>query len=188
MLLEYSTLRDESLASIGHRLTVVSFVFGALAIVFSALLTRRIPDLVAASISILFIPQISKVALLIWLGEYNRSQRAGRWLIQLENRINTHVGSNAVGWESHLADSVTNDGQFHMSYPYAATVALLLCIGLASDMFGVFLVGSYLRQEHFDDWAVTGILALLGAIVIVVEILFIRWFRIKWTAAQRGVT
>lgn len=34
--------------------------------------------------AVLFVPQVAKTGLLIWLGEYDRSQRAGKWIADLE--------------------------------------------------------------------------------------------------------
>src|SRR5689334_12686725 len=73
MLAEYASLRTESLTSITNRITVANFAFGAVAVIVAALLTDTTPDITKGAIAFLFVPQIAKAGLLIWLGEYERS-------------------------------------------------------------------------------------------------------------------
>ena len=75
MLAEYGTLRQESLEAVGHRMTVMSFTFAAVGVIIGGLLTRKVSDAVAGLIAVLFVPQVSKAALLIWLGKVLLGQR-----------------------------------------------------------------------------------------------------------------
>ena len=122
---EYRTLRQESLDTLGHRLTVVSFTFAALSVVVAGMLTAtELPAWIVGAVGVVFVPQAAKAGLFIWLGEYQRSQRAGRHLAELERRVNTLLdvdGSAGLCWESAL----TSRGR-HMSTPYIATIAFTL--------------------------------------------------------------
>jgi biotin transporter BioY len=172
-LAEYESLRQESMASISNRVTVVNFTFGALAVIIAALLAQPEPGLLSGVIAVLFVPQLAKTGLLIWLGEYDRSQRAGRWIRDLEIRINTLVDNRSMSWESALLSKGT-----HMSYPYASTVLLLLGAGWASLVVGVAIVYANLStgDPGWLGWA-----AVAGVVVIVVaEVLFALFFRRKW--------
>lgn len=99
-LAEYGSLRQESLQAITNRLQVLNFTFAALSVVVAAVVAGKVPPLAAAAITIVFVPSVAKAALLVWLGEYSRSQRAGRWIAELEERINLDAGAPVLGWES----------------------------------------------------------------------------------------
>src|SRR5512143_3104758 len=135
MLAEYTWLRQECLQAIGYRITVMNFTFGALSVVLAGLLSGNLPPLVAGSIALLFVPQMAKAGLLIWLGEYHRSQRAGRWIAALEARINQLTNSSAMGWETALATRGT-----HMAYPYIATVIFTLGSGITGNFLGLYFI------------------------------------------------
>ena len=137
MLAEYGTLRQESLEAVGHRMTVMSFTFAAVGVIIGGLLTRKVSDAVAGLIAVLFVPQVSKAALLIWLGEYERSQRAGKWLAELEQRVNRALGADALAWETTLLAARRTTAMeaagssrtpVHMGYPYVSVVALVVVV------------------------------------------------------------
>jgi hypothetical protein len=103
MLAEYNSLRQESMSSITNRVTIANFTFGAVAIILAALLAQPRPTVLIGMVAIVFVPQISKVGLMIWLGEYTRSQRAGKWIAHLEHRISETIAHDRVmAWESTL--------------------------------------------------------------------------------------
>jgi hypothetical protein len=186
MLAEYQTLRQESLESISHRMTIVNFTFAILGVVIGGLLTRTVSDLLAGLIAVLFVPQIAKAALLMWLGEYERSRRAGKWLCELEERINDGVGAKAVGWESRLwkgSSATGDDTAAHMDYPYVAVIVLLLGAGYTAIALGTYLLFVHLERT----WGVGGAVAISTAIAVasaVFELLFFWYFRAKWATCR----
>jgi hypothetical protein len=180
MLHEYTSLRQESMGAINNRVTVANFTFGAIAVVLAALIAQRKPGVTTGAVAVLFVPQLAKVGLMIWLGEYNRSQRAGKWIAELEARINALVGAGkAMAWESTLLGT-----SVHMTYPYVSVVLLLLGSGWASIAVGtsIILQGRGHLALAWPWWPV----ALGSALVVLVaEILFIRMFRAKWGKIKR---
>lgn len=175
MLAEYTALREESIQSIQHRILVMNFTFGALSVIIAGLVSRRVPDLMSGLIALLFVPQMAKAGLLIWLGEYNRSQRAGRWLTRLEAKINDLLESpDAMGWEGTLASRGT-----HMAYPYVATTVIVLGTGYAGSILGAYFLLVQFRAAfpHTPSWPVAVAIALY---ILTVEGLFLRFFRKKW--------
>jgi hypothetical protein len=175
MLQEYNSLRQESLSSITNRITIASFTFGAVAVILAALISRDNPSPLTGLIAFILVPQVSKAGLMIWLGEYNRSQRAGKWVAHLEEKINRALGWRKVlNWEAAL---VGND--VHMTYPYRSVAVLLIGIGWASIVAGA----SILINDFGAKLLIPAYLA--GAIVVTVtiaatEIAFIVFFRRKW--------
>jgi hypothetical protein len=185
MLAEYQMLRQESLEAISNRLTVMSFTFAALSVLVAGLLTAK-TDALTGAIALVFLPQLSKAALLIWLGEYARSQRAGRFIAQLERRINAHVGEDAVTWETHLATRPPGaPTDVHMSFPYVAVVVILLGVGYAGAILGAYFVYHGLHRELSDGSAVL-VLGGLADLVIIFEAWFLRFFFREWRKAAVG--
>lgn len=143
MLAEYNTLRNESLNTIGHRLQIITITFAALSAVIAGLFARQIWDILAGVVALLIIPQLSKAAIFIWLGEYSRSMRAGRWIADLEQRINKLIDSKeAIGWELELIKK----GR-HMGYPYLSVISLLLGSGYIGTALGVYFLSVSLGNQ-----------------------------------------
>lgn len=132
MLEEYRTLRQESLDAMKNRNTILSFGLAVIGAVFTGSIVAHRNDAYSPASDfslILMIPAISILVLLMWLGEYERSQRAGEFLATLERRINEETSRGGLlSWETTLR---------HMTYPYYATVLLLIilsCISLATGV------------------------------------------------------
>ena len=72
----------------------------------------------------------------MWFGEYQRMQRAGKFLVDLERRINAEASKDLLSWETHL-----RTWHLHMKYPYNTTVMLLTAISVVSLITGVATLG-----------------------------------------------
>ncbi len=181
MLTEYSSLRQETLQTINHRIQILTFTFGALSLILGGLLTRQIWDLLAGILSLLIVPQVAKASLLVWLGEYHRSIRAGRWLAELEGRINTLLDSdNLLGWEQKLIV-----GRKHMKFPYMAVVGLIMGIAYASSALGIYLIASTMGSQL----STTGVVILSCSLMLygfTVETVFFVFFHRRWKAIARA--
>ncbi|MER5885326.1 hypothetical protein ABT160_15970 [Streptomyces sp. NPDC001941] len=174
LLTEYNSLRQESLQAITNRIQIMNFAFTSLAVVLAAVLGSSISRGLAVPICLVFIPVSAKASLLIWLGEYHRSQRAGRGVAAIEQRVNQQLGRpGLLSWESGLISTRT-----HMSYPYAATVAYMLSAGVLGHVVGIYFLGT-LAAGHGTRVTV---LAVAGAVLyaVVLEVLFFRFFRHRW--------
>jgi hypothetical protein len=174
LLAEYDSLRLESLTSISNRIVIANFTFGALALILAALVTRTEPSMIVAIVSLFFVPQVAKTGLLIWLGEYDRSQRVGHWLKGVERRINDALGQEVMTWEGSLQHRGT-----HLGYPYLSTVLLLLGAGWASSLLGLFMIHqaiTYPAVHRYLSWITAGLITY----VFIVELSFGWFFRSKW--------
>lgn len=185
LLAEYNSLRQESLQAITNRIQIMNFAFTSLAVVLAALLTSSVSPAVLIPVSLVFVPAAAKASLLIWLGEYHRSQRAGRGVAQIERRINALLGADDhVGWESRLISSNT-----HMGYPYVATSLFILSTGVLGEGLGGYFLVDKVREEG-PAIAVAGTAAAVAAYAVVVEVLFVRFFLRRWriirTATHTG--
>ena len=173
-LAEYNSLRTESLSAIANRATVANFSFGALAVLIAAILSQGRPNWPTAIVCAFFVPQIAKAGLAIWLGEYERSQRAGKRLSDVETAISEIAGATVMCWESRLVQR-----NLHMAYPYVATALLLLGAGYVSGGVGLFLL-FVLMDPAIPLWGRVAVLVVPVAVVVATEWGFLRFFRAKW--------
>lgn len=178
MLTEYATLREEVLAAIGHRVAIMNFTFAAMSVLLAGLLTRKVPDSLAGLIAFIAVPQFSHAGLLIWLGEYRRSQRASIWLSKLETRINAAVDTPALSWEGR-SDGDNAEQYAHMGFPYVATVALLLGAAYVALGLGGYLITRWL-QDAIDGVSLWLIIPPLALYALISETAFLLFFRSKW--------
>lgn len=136
LLKEYETLRAEILTAMNSRSSILSFGIAAVGAVFSASIAVSAvtsSTLLSAFMLMGAVPAMNCFVLYIWLGEYQRMQRAGKFIADIETRINTKVGEDILSWETHLRKN-----QKHMKYPYHTTVVLLTLISFISVGVGLF--------------------------------------------------
>jgi predicted MFS family arabinose efflux permease len=165
LLKEYETLRQESLDSINNRSQIVSFGLGTLGILTAGVFAS---DLALKSFPLLVlvfsmgIPTISVLVLYSWLGEVERMMRAGRFMVDLEARINAEIspGNPALTWERWLRSESTQ-----MRYPYVVVLALFLGIAIAAPFVGL-AVAAVPWASHW--WCVA--LPVCGTLLVAVHI------------------
>lgn len=137
-LKEYETIREEILITMQVRNSILSFglaILGAILTVSIALAAQA--SLASSLILILIAPAICIFVLYMWLGEYQRMQRAGKFLMKIEQEINEQISANALTWETSLRSQ-----RSHMKYPYNTTALLLTVIALMSMTIGIVLLDS----------------------------------------------
>jgi hypothetical protein len=139
LIKEYETLRQEILATIDSRNSILSFGLATIGAIFTG---SVISDNIGSSppftslILMLAVPSISGFVLFLWLGEYQRMQRAGKFLVNLEQKINELASKELLTWETKLRVQ-----RVHMRYPYHATVLLLTVISFISLLIGILTSG-----------------------------------------------
>lgn len=132
---EYETLRAEILTAMNSRNSILSFGLAVIGAIFAASIAtfkNTSDNLLSSLILIFLVPLINSFVLFIWLGEYQRMQRAGKFISELEQRINTEAKSTLLTWETELRKQ-----RLHMSYPYDTTVLLITMLSLTSIIFGL---------------------------------------------------
>jgi hypothetical protein len=135
MLKEYEMIRQEVLASMANRTSILSFGLATIGAIFTASIATYTVSTYAllSSLMLIFaVPAINSFILYMWMGEYKRMQRAGHFLFELEERVNKEVRGEVLSWEHHLRSK-----HLHMNYPYYMTVALLVVISVISLSLGL---------------------------------------------------
>jgi len=165
MLKEYETLRQESMNAMNNGNRILSFGLAAISAIFTSSIfayTTGKYSLIPSLAFILVIPAISIFILFMWLGEYERMQRAGKFLVKLELKINKEASKELLTWETHLRKS-----QSHMKYPYNATVLLLIGISGISLVLGLVAMG--FSATLMWSVAIAGALLHLGLYLFLVS-------------------
>lgn len=132
---EYETIRQEILTSMNNRVSILSFGVATIGAIFTAsIAVFEKHSMLSGWMLILAVPAINSFILFMWLGEYQRMQRAGKFLVVLESRINQMMAaeSQLLTWETSLRAQ-----RSHMKYPYNITVLLLVVISLISICLGI---------------------------------------------------
>jgi len=136
LLKEYQAIREEVITTMRSRITIlssglisISIALAASVASYSSNSVSTLPSLILISI----IPAITSFVLFVWLGEYQRMQRAGKYLVSLENKINGEATKQLLSWETQLREQ-----HRHMRYPYNTTALLLILISIVSLLIGVF--------------------------------------------------
>jgi hypothetical protein len=153
LLKEYDTVREESLTTITVRSGILAFglatTVGAFAVLTLLPVNSEVPERsglpnFVRMVTVIGIPAITTGVLWMWFGEYQRMQRAGRFVAELEQRINQAAGADLLTFESHLrAQPASTEGSKatgcnkHLRYPYYATIVLLTTLGLGSAAAGL---------------------------------------------------
>jgi|CXWL01.1.fsa_nt_gi hypothetical protein len=164
LLKEYETLRQEILVAMSSRNSVLSFGLATIGAIFTASLatqTGATPSLLSSLILELGVPAISIFVLFMWLGEYQRMQRAGKFLVGIEKRINDIASKELLTWETSLRAK-----RGHMKYPYNTTVLLLALISALSQIIGFVTMG-------ISSSALLSTLITLGAAIHLIIYLYV---------------
>lgn len=157
MLKEYETLRQEILTAMSSRNSILSFGLATIGAIFTAGIAAYTADtysLLSSLMLMLAVPAISTFVLFIWLGEYQRMQRAGKFLVDIERRINEEASKELLTWETHLRAQ-----RRHMKYPYNTTVMLLTVISVISLAIGLVTIELSISIKLI--LAVAGIISLI---------------------------
>lgn len=131
-LKEYEMIRQEILASMANRTSILSFGLATIGAVFTASIATYRYSILSSFVLIFAVPAINCFILFMWLGEYQRMQRAGKFLRDLEKKVNEEVSKQVLTWETYLSSQ-----RLHMKYPYNTTVLLLIMISVISLSLGL---------------------------------------------------
>jgi len=143
---QYELVNAESSATIGNRISILSFGLATLGAIFTGniiLITSPGKEVLASLIFFAVIPIISIAILYLWLGEVHRMIRAGLYLKDLEDKINSLLKYTAFNWEHHLRNS-----SVQIKYPYAFICMLFFGISFCSIFLGLYVIKDSLTLKY----------------------------------------
>lgn len=162
-LKEYEALRHEILTAMNNRNTILSFGLATIGAIFTGGLVahKTSPDPILTSFAfILAIPIVTCFVMLMWAGEHERIQRAGKYLFELEEIIKKESKKDLLNWEHYLRKN-----RLKLRYPYFAAVFLLLLISIISQLLGLFIA------DFAEIWSILAIIFLFFHVFICIYII-----------------
>ncbi|MCX5894007.1 MAG: hypothetical protein NTW80_13775 [Deltaproteobacteria bacterium] len=138
---EYKTLREESVTSISRQQQIVSIGRATIGVLLLAACNNWEKPLVPEIILLLFLPIITYLFFLIWIGEVMRMLRAGSYLRNIENKINDKFQGMGMDkpltWENWLVEQGYRN---RIKIQYVAISFLFIFISIFSIIIGRFKI------------------------------------------------
>ena len=152
------------------RIQILTFGLGTIGAVFSFSIASyqsggaENSNYLAIFVLILVIPLITNFLLILLIGEYESINELGRFITEIENKINQRApqdlqGELHLGWENYIR---TN--RVYKKYPYTYSLTLLLVISFTSGVLGLTLSNFYTNFKlligviefiyHFVMWKI----------------------------------
>ncbi len=182
-LAEYSSLRHENIAALGHRLQIISLGFVGLTVIVTGLLTtKQLPDGLRIALLILIPQQLSKAALYRWLGEYWRIVRSAIHIREkIEKRVNSLLKEDVLTWETWLCNRGKDK---HSDLGQIAAVFMMSTMGYISSILGLCLLFTEIKLTWGLCAAVVFTIYAFF-VVLCIEIVFYVNFLKRWSEVRK---
>ncbi|MBU1702591.1 MAG: hypothetical protein KJ970_10660 [Candidatus Eisenbacteria bacterium] len=166
---EYRSLREESLRSMQLQQAVLRYGLAATGALIAVAFGIWGVVLLASVALLLFVPAVSYLSLIIWIGEVARMMRAGWYLKALEERVCQQFPDRPppLGWENYLRTVSGHAGTPQLFWNYAAIIGLFLLLSMLAAAMGVVRLAGALPSA-----ALIGI-SVLEFVVLVVVTLYV---------------
>ena len=158
MMEEYKALRTVVIESLKNQQSVLSLGITTISVIIGFGTNQWTQDLIPDVVFLVFTPLFSYLILLIWIAEVSRVMTAGNFIQEIESKINSALGKDALNWETTLR---SKNGQTKINY-YGVIILFLLV--------AVFSIGSGLL--HYNKISRTHLIPI-SVIVIAEVIMFV---------------
>lgn len=179
VLEEYRSLRTEAIAAREAQLAVLRFGAANLAVLVAAALSLRNKETVfAAAILSLIVPGVVFFVIEIWLGEIERTIRAGNFVAAIERRLAEHFRNTdpPMAWEIWLRKGPK--GQPSAPQRAAVVRASIIFLSFIILSFGSAAAGASTLNDHDTElWLFSFGTALIVMLLIARSVLVIRRLR-----------
>lgn len=169
VLEEYKSLREESLAALDRQLGVVRFGMALVATLIALGIRTQRDKYVGGLTLTVFEPLVVCMVLAMWLGEVERSVRAGAFVAAIEAKLEMHTGAAipALGWERWLRGlgslAESNIGEDHEAPEEGAKrptrrrqeFALLRVVGTFFLFLFPTMIAMYIGNKTLSDCSVS---------------------------------
>jgi hypothetical protein len=140
---EYKTLRNESLLSMQTQQSTLRAGTAAVSVIIaSGFSLWDSIELLSEIIFLAFVPIICYLVLTIWMGEVLRMMRAGKYLSDLENKINKKLKEKpeALIWENSLRKKDAKTKTPQMLFNYLCIIGLFFTLAIGSVIIGNYKI------------------------------------------------
>lgn len=141
ILEEYKTLRTESLDSIKGQQSTVRTGTATLGVLIAIGFNTWDNSLLSDLVFLTFIPFVSYLVLVIWIGEVARMMRVGYYISKIETKVNSITDEvDLLSWENWLRTKDAKGRTPQMKLNYLGIIALFFSTALASIIIGNFKI------------------------------------------------
>ncbi len=169
---EYKTLRAESMSAMSAQQSILNYGFATTAALIAVGFHNWTGQVGITIVVFLgFLPIVSSLVLIIWLGEVARMMRASVRLITLEEKINSFLDKPdpALTWETWLRQKDDGNHTPQLKWNYAAIVFAFMLISLFSIVIGIFSAHTHLNPLGLVIVYIWELLILLSTCVFVIQ-------------------
>jgi hypothetical protein len=152
---EYKTLREESLTSLTRQLQILSIGGATIGVILLAAINgwEKVPF--PKTVFMYVIPGVLLLIFIIWLTEVFRMRRAGRYLVNLENKINFKFRGmgkdDPLTWENFL----TKKSFIKRFYLYYIAIFLIITtMAIGSFYFGYYKIKPTEKFKLFPSYSI----------------------------------
>lgn len=141
ILEEYKSLREESLDAGNNAQSVIKFGMTAVSFVVAAGINVWSLNPLPTLVFLIFIPLLCYLILTIWVGEFARRMRAGKFIIDhIEKKVNIICDNSnlpkALYWETYVREKNENGKNRLFVWNRYAIIFIFLGIALVSILIG----------------------------------------------------
>jgi Zn-dependent protease with chaperone function/uncharacterized membrane protein YciS (DUF1049 family) len=148
---EYRSVREESLNAIGSHLATLRYGVTASALLVGIAVRYRADAYLGWLIALGIVPLVVVFVAILWMGEYARMARAGRYIVELEQRVSEHVARTQreaepepappLAWENWLREGGPDlSRQSGSRHRYVVIFAVLVAVELVSVAVGMTIL------------------------------------------------
>lgn len=139
---EYKTLREECLMRLKNQQSILTFGTAIIGLIISAAINSWEKYPLPEIIFLFLVPTVIYLIIMIWLGEVARMFRAGRFLCNVEDKINKQLQGTekALTWENWLRTQHNGDKTPHYIGRIQSISIFLLFIVIS---FTSTIIGNY---------------------------------------------
>ncbi|MFV9644354.1 MAG: hypothetical protein ACNYWU_00890 [Desulfobacterales bacterium] len=167
---EYKTLRQESLTSMQMQQSILNFGTATVGIALSGGFAAWDKTPLPEFIFLFLIPIVIYLIVLVWLGEVGRMFRAGNFLCELEEKVNSQFSEKemALTWETWLSRGEWLEKKPHhvIRFHYISIFTLFMVTALASILFGNYKIHGALSIKQIGVINILEILPFVAVLAV----------------------
>jgi hypothetical protein len=171
---EYNSMRTESLQSMKNQLSSLQVGTASIGVLIAAGFSTWDKGLFfSVIIFLLFVPAVCYISLVIWIGEVVRMMRAGKYIAELEIKINSAYPATEkpLNWENWLRTQSNNSKTPQLQWNYKAILTLFFATAFSSICIGIGRIYSYEITADLNIYITIGSYAIFFLILLLIYLL-----------------
>jgi Zn-dependent protease with chaperone function len=169
-LKEYESVRREEIAAMQSHVSTLRYAITGSVVLFGIAAQQHADKYLGWAIALALLPLVILFSAVIWMGEYERMARAGRYIALAEERINGLLGEGVKGplrWESWLREGGSSQSRLVGGHHrYLMIVCVLAALQIAAVAMGLHFYWHQHAHDPSREWLVPTAVAVNLAILL----------------------